>query len=46
MKTGLLIIDVKIPFVHEEANGVFRSNSGESNNITSLLAKFWQWVIR
>lgn len=42
MKTGLLVIDVKTPFAHEDANDVSLSNSGESDNIPSLLAEFRQ----
>lgn len=42
MKTALLVIDVQMAFVHDDANGASRSNPGASENIASLLAEFRQ----
>ncbi|MFT5657164.1 MAG: nicotinamidase-related amidase [Gammaproteobacteria bacterium] len=40
MKTALLVIDVQMAFVHDDANGASRSCPGASENIASLLAEF------
>ena len=42
MKTALLVIDVQMAFVHDDANGASRSNPGASENIATLLAEFRQ----
>ena len=42
MKTALLVIDVQMAFVHDDANGAFRSNPAASENIASLLAEYRQ----
>jgi len=42
MKTALLVIDVQMAFVHDDANGASRSNPDASENIASLLTAFRQ----
>ncbi len=40
MKTALLVIDVQMAFVEDDANGAERSNLAASDNIAKLLSEF------
>ena len=40
MKKALLVIDVQMAFVHDDANGASRSNLDASDNIATLLGEF------
>lgn len=42
MRTALLVIDVQMAFVHDDANGASRSNPDASKNIGRLLTAFRQ----
>ncbi|MDB0065081.1 isochorismatase family protein [Oceanospirillaceae bacterium] len=42
MKTALLVIDVQMAFVQDDANGASRSNPSASDNIATLLSEFRQ----